>query len=48
MNVLLATTLAVGGVNLAVVVTLAFRWGRWSGVVDTRLNHIEQTLKGEA
>jgi hypothetical protein len=46
-NALIAATVALSGVNLAVVVTLAFKWGRWSGIVDTRLDHIEQSLKGE-
>lgn len=47
-DVVMAVVTVVSSVNLVVVVTLAFRWGRWSGIVDTRLDNIEHTLKGEA
>lgn len=33
------------GVTTAVVVTLAFKWGRWMGMVDIRLLNIEQRLE---
>ena len=43
-DLLMASSLLLNGLTLATVVTLAFKWGRWSGVVDTRLDHIEQSL----
>lgn len=43
-DALMSGAVLLGGVNLVVLVTLAFKWGRWSGVVDTRLRHIEKSL----
>lgn len=44
-NYLTAIAALFSGINFVVVVTLAFKWGRWSGVTDTRLTHIEAKLE---
>lgn len=43
-DLLMGSAVLLSGVNLVVLTTLAFRWGRWSGIVDTRLHHIEKAL----
>ena len=44
-NFLMAATTLFSGLSFVVVVSLAFKWGRWSGVTDTRLLHIEEKLE---
>lgn len=34
--------------NTALIVALAFKAGRWMGTVDTRLEHLEKLMNGEA
>jgi hypothetical protein len=47
-DLLMGTAALFSGITTVVVITLAFKWGRWTGTVDTRLEHIEETLKGGA
>ncbi len=49
--VALALTNAIlGGVNLLVLLAIAFHGGRWMGRVETRIDHLERVslAKGEA
>jgi hypothetical protein len=43
-DILMGTSAIFSGVTMAIVISLAFKWGRWTGVVDTRLANIEQKL----
>ena len=40
-----AIAAAFSGINLVVIVTLAYRTGRWTGSTDQRLANIERHLK---
>lgn len=46
-DILMGAAAFFSGVSTVVVIGLAFRWGRWTGVVDTRLRNIEQKLNIE-
>jgi len=43
-DVLMGTAAFFSGVTTVVAITMAFKWGRWTGTVDTRLANIEQRL----
>lgn len=49
-DILMGTAAIFSGITTVVVITLAFKWGRWTGITDTRLANIERTLniEGEA
>ena len=38
-------TAILSGINTAAVLTIAWRGGRWTGRVDTRLDHVEQSVE---
>ena len=44
-DILMGTAAVFSGITTVVVITLAFKWGRWTGTVDTRLEHIEEWIK---
>lgn len=43
-DILMATVTLFSGITTVVAITMAFKWGRWTGTVDTRLSNIEQHL----
>lgn len=43
-DVLMAMATIFSGITTIVAISLAFKWGRWIGTVDTRLWNIEQRL----